>query len=126
MTEPRATQPVVFGRLGLDRLVEVLIADDYQVIGPTVRDKAIVLAGLNSAAQLPVGWEWIQAPAIAGYGNARTLRCSRIRRGPGPGSSSCIHRGGSCGPRAWMVISGLRRADGAGLRAHTAVLGRHW
>lgn len=41
---------------GLDALVGALIADGYRVIGPTVRDDAIVLAELDCAAQLPAGW----------------------------------------------------------------------
>ncbi len=43
-------------RAGLDRLIEVLRADGYTVIGPTVRDNAIVLAELDSGAGLPAGW----------------------------------------------------------------------
>ena len=53
---------MIFGREGLDRLVEVLIADGYQVIGPTVRDSAIVLDRLDSAAGLPAGWGVDTAP----------------------------------------------------------------
>ena len=56
MTAPGGAPPVVFGLAGLDRLVEALIADGYRVIGPTVRDNAIVLAELDSAAELPAGW----------------------------------------------------------------------
>ena len=56
MTAPAAADAVIFGREGLDRLVEALIADGYQVIGPTVRDSAIVLDRLDSAAGLPAGW----------------------------------------------------------------------
>src|ERR1700758_1691351 len=41
---------------GLRRLVEVLIERGYRVIGPTLRDNAIVLAELESAADLPRGW----------------------------------------------------------------------
>jgi len=41
---------------GLGALVQVLIADGYQVIGPTVSGSAIVLAELTDAAQLPAGW----------------------------------------------------------------------
>ncbi|GAA2806674.1 4Fe-4S dicluster domain-containing protein [Kribbella solani] len=41
---------------GLTQLVEVLIADGYQVIGPTVSGGAIVLAELTGAGQLPAGW----------------------------------------------------------------------
>lgn len=41
---------------GLHRLVEVLIERGYRVIGPTMRDNAIVLAELQSAGELPRGW----------------------------------------------------------------------
>jgi len=52
MTPPAA----VLDRAGLDTLIEALIADGYRVVGPTVRDDAIVLAELDSGAQLPAGW----------------------------------------------------------------------
>src|SRR5215475_6428127 len=52
MTHPAA----VLDRAGLDTLIEALIADGYRVVGPTVRDDAIVLAELDSGAQLPAGW----------------------------------------------------------------------
>ncbi len=41
---------------GLHRLVEVLIERGYRVVGPTLRDNAIVLAELESADDLPRGW----------------------------------------------------------------------
>ncbi|MFD1663019.1 4Fe-4S dicluster domain-containing protein [Streptomyces caeni] len=47
---------VVLGRDGLDALVRVLRRRGRTVIGPTVRDGAIVLAELDSAAELPHGW----------------------------------------------------------------------
>src|SRR6266545_6876490 len=50
------SEPMVLDRPGLDRLVEILIAEGYRVVGPTVRDNAIVLAELESGAQLPAGW----------------------------------------------------------------------
>jgi ferredoxin len=62
VTAPDAADAVIFGREGLDRLVEVLIADGYQVVGPTVRDSAIVLDKLDSAAGLPAGWGVDTAP----------------------------------------------------------------
>jgi hypothetical protein len=62
VTAPDAADAVIFGREGLDRLVEVLIACGYQVIGPTVRDSAIVLDKLDSAAALPAGWGVDTAP----------------------------------------------------------------
>lgn len=46
----------VFDAAGMHRLVEVLIGRGYRVIGPTLRDDAIVLAELESAAGLPRGW----------------------------------------------------------------------
>lgn len=54
--------PVVLDRGGLDALVEALIADGYRVVGPTRRDDAIVLAELDSGAQLPAGWGADVAP----------------------------------------------------------------
>jgi len=55
MTGPGNAGPAVFGLDGLDRLVTVLAGHGYRVIGPTVRDSAIVLDELDSAAQLPAG-----------------------------------------------------------------------
>ena len=46
----------VLDTAGLDCLVDVLIERGYRVIGPTVRDNAIVLAELESAQDLPSGW----------------------------------------------------------------------
>jgi len=46
----------------LDALLEALRARGYQVVGPTVRDGAIVQAELASAADLPAGWTDEQAP----------------------------------------------------------------
>ena len=55
MGAPDAGHPVVLDWTGLTGLVETLTAKGYRVIGPTVRDGAIVLAELDSAAQLPAG-----------------------------------------------------------------------
>jgi formate hydrogenlyase subunit 6/NADH:ubiquinone oxidoreductase subunit I len=41
---------------GLGALIQALVADGYQVIGPAVKDGAIVLGELSSAAELPSGW----------------------------------------------------------------------
>jgi ferredoxin len=45
----------VIGPEGLDALVSVLRADGYRVVGPTVRDGAIVLDEIDSAQALPHG-----------------------------------------------------------------------
>jgi ferredoxin len=41
---------------GLHRLVDLLLERGYRVVGPTLRDNAIVLAELESASDLPRGW----------------------------------------------------------------------
>jgi ferredoxin len=46
----------VVGPEALDRLVEGLHARGYRVLGPTVRDGAIVYDELESAGALPIGW----------------------------------------------------------------------
>ena len=40
----------------LDQLVDALCVRGYRVLGPTVRDGAIVYDDLDSAAELPIGW----------------------------------------------------------------------
>jgi ferredoxin len=40
----------------LDSLLQILEKAGFQVLGPTVRDQAIVYDGLASTADLPVGW----------------------------------------------------------------------
>jgi len=54
MTEIRAS--AVLDRNGLDALVKALGAQGRTVVGPTVRDGAVILAELASADQLPFGW----------------------------------------------------------------------
>ena len=46
----------VLDRDGLDALVGALVAQGRTVVGPTVRDGAIVLAELTTADALPHGW----------------------------------------------------------------------
>lgn len=49
-------------RQGLDRLIDALVSRGYRVVGPTVRDEAIVLSELDSGADLPDGWGVDVAP----------------------------------------------------------------
>ena len=84
MTAPGGAPSAVFGRAGLDRLVEVLLADGYRVIGPTVRDNAIVLDELDSAARLPAGWTADTGP---GYYRLRQRADAAVfAHSAGPGS----------------------------------------
>ncbi len=47
---------MIIDREGLDQLISVLIGMGFQVVGPTVRDEAIVYENLNSINDLPEGW----------------------------------------------------------------------
>ncbi|WP_316770649.1 4Fe-4S dicluster domain-containing protein [Streptomyces sasae] len=51
-----APDGVVMNKDGMAVLVDVLIGRGFAVVGPTVRDGAIVLAELRSADALPYGW----------------------------------------------------------------------
>jgi sulfhydrogenase subunit beta (sulfur reductase) len=50
------TNRAVIAPDALDRLVEALRGRGYRVLGPSVRDGAIVYDDLESAAALPIGW----------------------------------------------------------------------
>lgn len=51
------TFPVeTINRKALDRLIQILREEQYQVIGPTLRDGAIVYDSISGAADLPMGW----------------------------------------------------------------------
>ena len=53
----------VLGPDGLDSLVHALLDAGYRVLGPTVRDGAIVLDEISSAQELPHGWTAAQEAA---------------------------------------------------------------
>ncbi|MGE5691837.1 MAG: 4Fe-4S dicluster domain-containing protein [Pseudomonadota bacterium] len=52
----------VIGLDGLDALVVELRRRGYRVVGPTVRDGAIVYAEIEDASALPAGWTDVQEP----------------------------------------------------------------
>ena len=58
---PKSSKSVI-DRDGLDALIAALHDDGYQVIGPQVRDGAIVPGRLASGADLPEGWTDRQTP----------------------------------------------------------------
>ncbi len=47
---------VVVERNHLEQLLKALVSRDYEVVGPTVREGAIVYDRLNSTEDLPAGW----------------------------------------------------------------------
>ncbi|MEU2424261.1 4Fe-4S dicluster domain-containing protein [Streptomyces sp. NPDC007851] len=53
---PPASDGLVMDKDGMGALVDVLVRRGFTVVGPTVRDGAIVLAELLSADELPYGW----------------------------------------------------------------------
>ena len=84
-TSAALDERVIIAREGLDALIGALAADGYLVIGPTVREGAIVYAEIGSAAQLPIGWTDAQAP-----GSYRLAR---------RGDDACF--GFAVGPHSW-------------------------
>ncbi|WP_338682263.1 4Fe-4S dicluster domain-containing protein [Streptomyces acidiscabies] len=77
--------PAVIDEDGLEVLVATLVAQDRTVVGPTVRDGAIVLAELTSAAELP-------------YGQGVELDAGRYRIAPRADRAVFAH---SAGPQSW-------------------------
>jgi len=57
------SEPAVLAAEDFDALLDALRDEGYRVVGPTVRDGAIVYAELGSASALPAGWTDEQAPA---------------------------------------------------------------
>lgn len=53
---PLSTGRFVLERRDFDRLLEALKRREYRLLGPTVREGAIVYDEVSSSADLPVGW----------------------------------------------------------------------
>jgi Fe-S-cluster-containing hydrogenase component 2 len=71
MTQSEACPPVPpnsdletrwLNRTSLDQLIQLLTADGWEVIGPTIDQSAIVYDRVNSVADLPEGWTDDQSP----------------------------------------------------------------
>lgn len=54
---------VVLAATELQTLISVLLRQGYEVVGPTVRDGAIVYSSIESTLNLPQGWTDEQSPA---------------------------------------------------------------
>ncbi len=80
-----ADGPLLMEAAALDPLLDALRGAGYRVIGPTVRDRAIILGELGSAGDLPFGWGVSLEPG--GY---------RIRR-----RDDSAAFGHSAGPQSW-------------------------
>ena len=66
----------------IEALVVALRRRGFRVLGPSVRDGAIVYDDLESAAALPIGWTDDQAPGALPAGAPRGRGALRLRRRP--------------------------------------------
>lgn len=95
--------PALLRPQGLQRLLEILVEDGLRVLGPVVRDGAIVYDELRSLQDLPAGWTDRQGPA----GYALERRDDDALFGYAVGPDSCkrfLHP-----PR--QALWSMRRAD---------------
>lgn len=115
----------VLDRAGLDALVRVLKRRGRTVIGPTVRDGAIVLDELDTADALPYGWGSNWKRGGTGSAAARTGRPSRTARDPSHGSRSSIRSVSVSGPRtaARTVLRSSGRRSRRAFRTRSSVCG---
>ena len=79
-----AQRTAVVGPDALEALVDALRTRGFRVLGPTVRDGAIVYDDLESASELPVGWT--EAQDAATYRLARREDEARFGYAVGPHS----------------------------------------
>ena len=79
----------VIDRVGLDQLFAALEGRGYTLVGPTVRDRAIMLETLGSTAELPAGWTDVQEGGS--YRLARREDDALFGHNAGPNSVSYTH-----------------------------------
>ena len=63
MSDQARTVSLFWRREDLQRLIDVLVDESYEVIGPTIDQGAIVYRAIDTTDQLPVGWTDQQEPA---------------------------------------------------------------
>jgi sulfhydrogenase subunit beta (sulfur reductase) len=56
------TGPLVIERYALSEMFAAISACGYEIVGPTIREGAIVYDHLNDADALPIGWTDVQSP----------------------------------------------------------------
>src|SRR5690349_24280791 len=81
-------QPVIVDAGGLPALFDALRGRGFTVVGPTVRDGAIVVAELASVAELPLG-------------RGVDTEAGKYRRRERDGTAAC---GQSAGPMSWRRV----------------------
>ncbi len=106
------TSTAFLERADLDRLIQAMRADGRQVIGPTVRDGAVILDEIATADELPTGVRESQAPGRYRLGEGRQGRTFDFTVGP-------------MSPKRWTfparVPIGTARRDAAGATFTAAI-----
>jgi predicted ATPase len=71
------TDPVrILHRRDFQHLLDALASRGYRIVGPTVRDGAIVYDEIHDASDLPEGWTDRQAAARIAWKSAMMPHCS--------------------------------------------------
>ncbi len=142
MAAPSVTPLLVLDVDGLDLLIAALADDGWQVLGPTVRDGAVVPGPVAGVADLPVGVGDDQQPgryrlrsrgdeALFGYASAalswkpvlfpaQHLLWRGRRTADGFASEQAVE------PPARRALLGVRPCDLAAIAVHDRVLTEHW
>lgn len=94
--QPGAGQ-VIIEAAGLPALFDALHARGYTVVGPMVRDGAIVVSELASASDLRMAGAWTPRPAGIGCAPVTTRPPSATPRVHSRGRASCTRRAPGCG-----------------------------
>ncbi len=88
-------------RADFPHLLNALHSRGYRVVGPTLRDQAIVYDELDSEADLPIGWTDEQdAWPLSRLQSAQTRRSLATTSGRTPGNAICIRRSCASGKGA--------------------------
>ena len=95
-----------FERDGLARLLDLLVERGYELIGPTVRDGAIVLDRIDGADDLPRGIREIQGPGTYRLEQTGDDRLFEWAHGPDSGKRYLF-------PPRETIQTGTKDADGA-------------
>ena len=144
--------PVVLDLDGLDRLIEVLEQRGWRVLGPTVRDGAVVPGPVHGVADLPRGVADDQQPgryrlhprddaALFGFASAATswkpvlfpsrqLLWTGVRRRPdgaaAPAASDGFDASVPDEPAPRQALLGVRACDLAAIGVQDRVLAQRW
>jgi len=94
-TAPRVSATVILPKPALQRVLDNLRESGFQLIGPTVRDGAVILDAIQHISELPIGWTLEQ-----------TAGSSRLLRG-----RSSDYFGFNVGPHSWKRYLFPPRSD---------------